>query len=82
MRPRAEKKPDAETRSRGETRWHEPDESIMRVFLRASAPPHRVCILVRNFGDLPGFEGVQERARGLAVEERIGGLDAEEETIA
>src|ERR1019366_5038806 len=38
--------------------------------------------LVRNFRYLPGLQRLQERARLVAIEERIGGFDAQEETIA
>src|ERR1017187_3035845 len=38
--------------------------------------------LVRNFRYLPGLQRLQELARAVAVEERIGGFDAQEETVA
>src|ERR1019366_5057774 len=44
-----------------------------------SAPNVR---LMRNFGYLPWLQRLQERARFVAIEERIGGFDAQEETVA
>src|ERR1035441_8580610 len=44
-----------------------------------SAPKAR---LMRNFRYLPGLQRLQELAGLGAIEERIGGFDAEEETIA
>src|SRR4249920_1883554 len=38
--------------------------------------------LVRNFGYLPGLQGLQELGRFIAIEQRIGGFDAQEETVA
>src|SRR5450631_3217462 len=38
--------------------------------------------LVRNFRYLPGLQRLQELASFVAIEERIGGFDAQEETIA
>src|ERR1035441_7686143 len=40
------------------------------------------AFLVRNFRYLPGLQRLQELARLVAIEERIGGFDAQEETIA
>src|ERR1035437_3090500 len=38
--------------------------------------------LVRNFRYLPGLQRLQELARFVAIEERIDGFDAQEETVA
>src|ERR1017187_9688434 len=50
---------------------------------RGSAPPSGLpAFLMRNFRYLPGLQRFQELARLLAIEERIDGFDAQEETIA
>src|ERR1019366_3245140 len=41
-----------------------------------------LAFLVRNFRYLPGLQRLQELARFVAIEERIGGFDAQEKTIA
>src|SRR5450759_1235377 len=41
-----------------------------------------LAFLVRNFRYLPGLQRLQELARFVAIEERIGGFDAQEETVA
>src|SRR6185369_366406 len=38
--------------------------------------------LVRNFGYLPGLQRLEEFGGSIAIEKRIGGLDAQEETVA
>ena len=47
--------------------------------LRADAELWR---LVRNFGHLSGLQRLQELARLVAIEQRVGGFDAQEESIA
>src|SRR5450759_3125955 len=43
---------------------------------------HDTAFLVRNFRYLPGLQRLQELARFVSIEERIGGFDAQEETVA
>src|SRR5437879_6416663 len=73
----ARNKNDAETQRRGEKRG----EHILEFL---SAPP-RLCVMrlsMRNFGYLAWLQRFQKAAGLDVVEYRVGGLDAQEETIA
>src|ERR1035437_3873245 len=57
----------------------------LRARLRSEPRPSgsdATAFLVRNFRYLPGLQRLQELARFLPIEERIGGFDAQEETVA
>ena len=48
----------------------------------AHACEHLDPMLVRNFRHLPRLQSLQKLARLLAIEQRVGGFDAQEETVA